>query len=196
MAEKLNLDGSPYHPPTFVDGEIYPLQWSVGSAVNEVYDLTGLPSAEDARYLFNTVKFHIGQVYRLLDEVDFITNMDEFYGHSAPAEKVNECRLWYVQFLLILSLGKAFLSQSKNRTDPPGSKYFVRAMSLMPDHGCLWKDSLMAIDVLALAGLYLYSIDHRESGHIYVRMPPILLEATLCSLSPLYRLSRQYVLRS
>ncbi|PYH76783.1 hypothetical protein BO82DRAFT_436379 [Aspergillus uvarum CBS 121591] len=40
-------------------------------------------------------------------------------------------------------------------------------MSLMPDHASLWKDSLLlAIEVPALASLYLYSIDQRESAHI------------------------------
>ncbi|KAF7595575.1 hypothetical protein BBP40_005610 [Aspergillus hancockii] len=41
-------------------------------------------------------------------------------------------------------------------------------MSLMPDHASLWKDSLLASETLALAGLYLYSIDHRESAHVYI----------------------------
>jgi proline utilization trans-activator len=170
LKEKLNLTGSPYTTPAFGDNEAYPLHWEDGSVVNKTPDVTGLPCVEDARYLFNTVKFHIGQIYRLLDEGAFIANMEEFYSHNSAVEKANECRLWFVQFLLVLSLGKAFLSQSKNRKEPPGAKFFKRAMSLMPDHGSLWRDSLMAIDLLALAGLYLFSIDHRESGHVYVRM--------------------------
>lgn len=171
LIEKLNLNGSPYHPPNFVDEEVYHLQWSVGSAVTQNPDVTGLPSIEDARYLFNTVKFHISPVYRLIDEADFVAKMEAFYWENNAVEKANQCRLWFVQFLLVLSMGKAFLSQSKSKTEPPGSKFFKRAMSLMPDHGSLWKDSLMAIDVLALAGLYLYCIDQRESGHVYVRTP-------------------------
>jgi proline utilization trans-activator len=170
LTEKLNLNGSPYNTPAFGDNEAYPIQWEVGSAVKKKPDVTGLPGLEDARYMFNTVKFHIGQIYRLFDDDAFIANMEEFYGDNAAVEKANECRLWFVQFLVVLSLGKAFLSQSKSRTEPPGAKFFTRAMSLMPDHGSLWKDSLIAIDVLALAGLYLFSIDHRESGHVYVSL--------------------------
>ncbi|QQK40055.1 Zn(II)2Cys6 transcription factor [Penicillium digitatum] len=41
-------------------------------------------------------------------------------------------------------------------------------MSLIPDHASLWKDSLPAIEVLAIAALYLYSIDQRESAYIYL----------------------------
>lgn len=113
---------------------MYLLQWSKGSAVNDPPDVTGLPSVEDARYLFSTVKFHIGQIYRLLDEATFVTNMDSFYAQGASSEKANELRSWYVQFLLVLSLGKAFLSQSKNRSEPPGSKFFKRAMAHAGPH--------------------------------------------------------------
>lgn len=85
-----------------------------------------------------------------------------------------EHRLWFIQFLLVLAFGTAFLHRSGRSKDPPGSKFFIRAMSLMPDQAPLWKGSLLAIEVLGMAGLYLYSIDQRESAHIYVRFtfPP------------------------
>jgi proline utilization trans-activator len=177
LTEKLNLHGSPYNTPSFEDNESYPLQWEVGSAVNKPPDVTSLPCVEDARYLFNTVKFHLGQVYRLLDEKAFVTQMEEFYRQDASVEKADECRLWFAEFLLVLSLGNAFLSQSKHRKEPPGAKFFRRAMALMPDYGSFWKDSLISIDFLtplALAGLYLYSLDHREAGQVYVKTPLLL----------------------
>ena len=122
------------------------------------------------------MKFHIGQIYRLLEENAFIKNMQDFYQHKTAVDKAKESRVWFVQFLLVLALGTAFLSQPKNKTRPPGAKFFERAMSLMPDHGYLWRDGLMAIDVLALAGLYLYCIDHRESAHVYVSDPQHYVE--------------------
>ena len=168
MTDKLNLGASPFSAPNFATSPVYALNWSTGSAVNGVPDVSGLPSLEDAKYLFNTVKFHMGQIFRLLDDRAFLADMEDFYGHNNPAEKADHSRLWFVQFLLIVSLGKAFLSQSKNKRDPPAARFFTRAMSLMPDHGEMWKNSLMAIDVLCLAALYLYSIDHRESANVYV----------------------------
>ncbi|KAI9712006.1 MAG: hypothetical protein M1820_001714 [Bogoriella megaspora] len=168
MTEKLNLRGTSFHAPRFNDREVYDLQWQVGSAVNDVPDVIGLPSIDDTRYLFSTVKFHIGQIYRLLDTNTFIKNIEELYTQNAATKKANASRLWFVQLLLVLSLGKALLSRSRITMDPPGSKFFKRAMAMMPDHGTLWKDSLMAIDVLALAALYLYSIDLRESAHLFV----------------------------
>lgn len=177
MSEKLHLK-SPYSDLNFLETDIYPLQWKP-SVADEPPDISGLPSIDYALYLFNTVKFHLGQNYRLFDEELFVSNVQEFYYGNA-IQKATECRLWFVQFLLVLSFGNAFLSGSRNK-DPPGAKFFIRAMSLIPDHASLWKDSLLAIEVMALTGLYMYSIDHRESAHVYVsifRYFPIY--ASLC----------------
>ncbi|KAI9034871.1 Zn(II)2Cys6 transcription factor [Aspergillus affinis] len=164
MTEKLHMP-SPYTVPNSLDCDVYPLRWRP-AAFDDPPDITGLPSIDHALYLFNTVKFHLHQNYRFFDEETFLAHVHEFY-FGAAAQKAAECRLWFVQFLLVLAFGNAFL-QSRATQDPPGSKFFVRAMSLIPDHASLWKDSLLATEVLALAGLYLYCIDHRESAHVYV----------------------------
>ncbi|PLB53595.1 Zn(II)2Cys6 transcription factor [Aspergillus steynii IBT 23096] len=164
MTEKLCMP-SPYTVPNSLDCDVYPLRWRP-AAFDDPPDISGLPSIDHALYLFNTVKFHLHQNYRFFEEETFLAHVHEFY-FGAAAKKAAECRLWFVQFLLMLAFGNAFL-QSRATQDPPGSKFFVRAMSLMPDHASLWKDSLLATEVLALASLYLYCIDHRESAHVYV----------------------------
>ncbi|KAJ5288682.1 hypothetical protein N7478_001712 [Penicillium angulare] len=165
MAENLHLE-SPYQVPSSLDQEVYPLRWR--AAPNEdPPDISGLPSHDDALYLFNTVKHHLDQHYRFFDEEAFTAHLHEFYGNNS-LRKATEDRLWFVHFLLVLAFGNAFLLRSRNSRDPPGSKYFVRAMSLMPDYTDLWTKGLMAVEVMALAGLYLYSIDHRELANVYV----------------------------
>lgn len=168
MAEKLHL-ASPYNIPNSLDLKVYPLHWQqahTATSATDPVDISGLPSVDHALYLVKTVKFHLDQRYRLLDEDVFLPHIHEFY-YGNPVRKATECRLWFVQFLLVLAFGNAFLLKSKD--PPPGSKFFVRAMALMPEHEALWNDGLLAIEVLALAGLYLYSVDHRESAHVYVR---------------------------
>ncbi|KAJ5116279.1 hypothetical protein N7456_000627 [Penicillium angulare] len=165
MAENLHLE-SPYRVPSSLDQEVYPLRWR--AAPNEdPPDISGLPSNDDAIYLFNTVKHHLDQHYRFFDEEAFTTHLHEFYGNNSLRKATEDC-LWFVHFLLVLAFGNAFLLRSRNSRDPPGSKYFVRAMSLMPDYTDLWTKGLMAVEVMALAGLYLYSIDHRELANVYV----------------------------
>ncbi|KAK1625408.1 hypothetical protein BDP81DRAFT_463935 [Colletotrichum phormii] len=103
--------------------------------------------------LFNTVKFHLSQNYQLIDETNFVKNIEEFY-YSLASKKAAESHLWFVQFLLVLSFGQAFLSRSKGSREPPGAKFFVRAMALLPETNSLWKDSLLAIE--------------RESAQLYI----------------------------
>ncbi|KAF4497781.1 C6 transcription factor [Fusarium agapanthi] len=150
-------------PPQLIEEDVYKLSWQQLDKA----DVSGLPSLDYAIYLFHTFKFHLGQTYRLFDEVEFVNQIRDFY--SDAQSKAEENRLWYVKFLLILAFGTAFLSsQPLPSKEPPGAKFFVRAMGLMPDHTALWKDSLFAIEVLAMVGLYLYSIDERESAHVYL----------------------------
>lgn len=166
MTEKLHVD-SPYRVPSSLDKEVYPLRWKPAS-VEEPPDISGLPSIDDAMYQFNTVKHHLDQHYRFFDEESFTGHLNEFYSGNS-IEKATRNRLWFVHFLLVLAFGSAFLLRSRNPKDPPGSKFFLRAMSLLPDYTSLWTDGVLAVEVLALAGLYLYSIDHREAAHVYVR---------------------------
>jgi proline utilization trans-activator len=165
IAEKLHVE-SHYSGPELFDGDLYPIQWQPVRAA-EHPDISNLPSIDHALYLFNTVKFHLGHNHLLIDEREFVTHVHEFY-YGDPIKQANECRLWFVQFLLVLAFGNAFLLSSKNTTDPPGAKFFLRAMSLMPDHTALSQGGFLAIEVLSLTGLYLYSIDHRSSAHVYI----------------------------
>ncbi|RAQ73053.1 hypothetical protein COH20_007445 [Aspergillus flavus] len=163
--KKLQLRNT--HSAHTIEKESYPIRWDASPA-DDPPDISGLPSLDHALYLSETVKFHLGQSYRLYNEDEFIHNVREFY-HGDSVKMATEHRLWFILFLLVLAFGTAFLHRSKRSKDPPGSKFFIRAMSLMPDHAPLWKGSLLAIEVLGMAGLYLYSIDQRESAHIYVR---------------------------
>lgn len=166
MAENLHLE-SPYKIPSALNREIYPLRWTPAPA-EDPPDISGLPSIDDALYLFNTVKHHLDQHYRFFDEESFTRHLNEFYTDNS-LQKATDNRLWFVHFLLVLAFGNAFLLRPRNTTNPPGSKFFLRAMSLLPNYTDLWTEGLLAVEVLALAGLYLYCVDHRESAHVYVR---------------------------
>ncbi|KAL2824839.1 hypothetical protein BJY01DRAFT_262820 [Aspergillus pseudoustus] len=165
IAENLHVESHCSGPELF-DGDLYPIQWQPVRA-NEHPDISNLPSIDHALYLFNTVKFHLGHNHLLIDETGFIENVHRFY-YGDSIKHANECRLWFVQFLLVLAFGNAFLLPSRSAKDPPGAKFFLRAMSLMPDHTALSRGGFLAIEVLSLTGLYLYSIDHRSSANVYI----------------------------
>lgn len=152
--------------PLAVDGDAYQLHWRQASS-EELPDISGLPSLEHALYMLNTVQFHFGHLYRLFDEDEFLRNLQEFYDNAAA--KVQSNRLWYVQFLMILAFGEAFLAPVRKAANTSSwTKYFSRAMSLLPDVTGLWQEPILSIEVLALIGLYFHSVDMRDTAYVYV----------------------------
>ena len=166
MTEKLDchLPDSSNVPVT---GELYPLAWKPLGA-DEAPDIRGLPSVDHALYMFHTVKFHLSQHYRFFEDSLFVDNLHEFYLGGAQA-KASSSRIWFAQFLIVLAFGTAFLTPTTQGTDElAGKEYFLRAMALLSDNTSIWKESLLAIETLALAALYLYCIDYRESALLHV----------------------------
>lgn len=155
----------PSLPDNITDPDIYNLTWDATSPPDGP-DLSGLPSENHAIYLFNTVKFHFGQTFRLFDEARFEREIRGFYAKTLQGPV--EHRVWFAKFLLMLAFGTAFHAKPIGSREPPGAKFFGRAMTLIPDTTSLWKDSLLGIEVLALVALYTCSIDERETAYIFV----------------------------
>ncbi|RAL10199.1 putative C6 transcription factor, partial [Aspergillus homomorphus CBS 101889] len=152
--------------PLAVDGDAYQITWRHASS-EEAPDTSGLPSLEHALYMVSTVQFHFSNMYRLFDEDAFLRHLYEFYQDAA--KKVQESRLWYVQFLVILAFGEAFLAPVRTVSNTAAwTKYFSRAMSLLPDITGLWQDPTLAIETLALIALYFYSVDMRDTAYCYI----------------------------
>ncbi|GAP93113.1 putative Zn 2Cys6 transcription factor [Rosellinia necatrix] len=164
MSNKLNISPSE-NTHNFMKGNPYELRWKPAGP-EDVSSTKGLPSMDHALYLFDTVKFHLGHRYRFFDP-EFVSDVKRFYKCSVD-EQAATSRLWFIQFLLVLAFGNAFLSRSKAANSPAGSNFFLRAMSLMPDQADMWKGSILAIEVMALAGLYLFSVGRREAAHTFL----------------------------
>ncbi|KNG84696.1 C6 transcription factor [Aspergillus nomiae NRRL 13137] len=152
--------------PLAVDGDAYQLQWRQASS-EELPDISGLPSLEHALYILNAVQFHFSHLYLLFDEDEFLRHLYEFYDNAEV--KVQESRLWYVQFLIVLAFGEALLAPVRKVSNAASwTKYFLRAMSFLPDITGLWQDPVLAIEVLTLIGLYFHSIDMRDTAYCYI----------------------------
>lgn len=151
--------------PLNLDGAAYRLTWT-RRPIDESPDLSGLPSLDYALYLYNTVKFHLGQLFRLIDEEHFLSNLNAFY-QSIPTG-ASASRLWYVQYLLVLAFGKAFLVAGTASSTPVGSHFAARALSLLPEFPDIHGEDILEIEVLCLAALYLQSIDMRIAAFQYV----------------------------
>lgn len=117
----LNLDGTPFR-----------LARSLKPTV-EIQDVQNLPSNDYATYLYNTVQYRLGDLLGIIDEGHFMAHLKLF--KEDPYQTAKTHRLWFVEFLLVLAFGKAFLNHpgSSTASGPPGSEHAAHVMSLMPD---------------------------------------------------------------
>ena len=157
----LNVDGAarPFHLPGMRNSD------------QPLISTDKLPSLDYALYLVNTVKFHISQTYHIFDESSFMKHLYSLYNDGArPMNQQN--RLAYIQFLIVIALGKALLNRNSNgvksQAAPSGSEYFVQALELIPDVMGLYSDPIMAVEICCGLALYMQSVDDRNSAYVYV----------------------------
>lgn len=152
-------------PPVDAQNSVYKLSWPINGS-DQLPDLGDLPSLDYSLYLVNTIKFHACQLLRLFDEEEFVGSLHEF--HRFGLSKLQSSRLWFVQFLLLVALSKGFISTLRIPGTPPGSEYFQKAMSIMPDYVSLTREPILAIEVLCMIAVYLMSVDMQNAAYGYV----------------------------
>lgn len=149
--------------PLNFDAEAYAVNATSRHVPADAY--TALPSLEVASFYVQVLKFKTNPFFYLFDESVFMAQMHHFYESLTDTPLTN--RIWYVHYLLIMAFGKALSTQSRFGCIE-GLDLFDRALRLLPDASILWEDPLTATEVLCCVGLYLYSIDHRSAGYMYV----------------------------
>ncbi|KAL4894788.1 fungal-specific transcription factor domain-containing protein [Aspergillus ambiguus] len=151
--------------PWNADGGVYKMQWTP-LGPDDPPDITNLPPLDYALFLFNSVKFHFGPLFYLINEPEYLRNLHEFYENITV--KASTARLWYAQYLLILAFGKAFTGHIVLPGNPAGCQYATRAMGLLPGLGGLNDDSLLSVQVLTLAAVYFQAIDMRVAAFQHI----------------------------
>lgn len=154
------------------DDHVYDLKWD-GNRANtpqDIFDVANLPTADFARYLIDSVKFHCGQLFYLFDENRFMEQFAAF--QQSPAEKARSSPLWFCHYLLILAFGKSFVVQSARSQSPAGVEHFIQAMQCMPDFTFFDGDPIEKTQVLCCAALYLQCVHCRGPAYRMVRSKP------------------------
>lgn len=155
---------SQQHTPIHWDAESY---LNFDCALLPLPDFADLPSLEVSLLNLHIVKFRTTPLYYLFNEITFTESLNQFYKNLAVG--LQPSRTWYVQYLLVMALGKAF-NPPRGNSRMSGMDLFNRALQLLPDVTVLYREPLLAIEILCCIALYLYSIDHRSAGYINVRM--------------------------
>jgi hypothetical protein len=140
---------------------------SIRKSLNLVDD--ELPSREYAKYLAETVLFHLGDIYHLFEKESFMSKVTQFYDSGRHKQPLKG--LWPTQLLLVIALGKACLQRGASSLGPPGAAEFLRAVRLQTDVLDLWSDTILHMEILCLTSLYLLFSDMRETAYTFVRVP-------------------------
>ncbi|KAH8900601.1 hypothetical protein GQ53DRAFT_129539 [Thozetella sp. PMI_491] len=122
-----------------------------------------MPSREYAKYLSETVLFHLGDIYHVFDKERFMEMLDAFYDRNQPLRNLS-----HVQLLLVIAFGKLFLRRGASSLGPPGAADFLRALRLQPDVLDLWDDPILRMEVLCLISLYLNTADMRPTAYTFI----------------------------
>lgn len=153
--------------PLNIDGVAYPIEFPSMTQAGSPISMDGLPSLDYALYLTNTVKFHICQTYHVFHEPSFMESLYTLYNEGPrPITPLN--RMQYIQYFLIMALGKALVTRGTSKTTCPGSEYFKMAIELFPDVTGLYQDPILSTEVCCGIAIYLQSVDHRNSAYVYV----------------------------
>ncbi|PYI03707.1 Zn(II)2Cys6 transcription factor [Aspergillus sclerotiicarbonarius CBS 121057] len=145
-----------------IDTMTYSLQWD-GLRSSVIPAIRRLPSLDQALFLITATKFHTWQIFHLFDEESFMVQLHQFYEN--PNQNIHTKGLWFIHFLVIIALEKAFVGVKANGANPPGGEYFTTALMMLPDYSFLWKDPCNSAELLCSMALYLQSIDWRTSAH-------------------------------
>ncbi|RGP63942.1 transcriptional regulatory [Fusarium sporotrichioides] len=166
IRQYVNQETSP-EIPLNIDGAAFNIELPRMTQAEAPINIESLPSLDYAIYLTNTVKFHIAQTYHIFDEVHFMRGLLSLYNDGPPPLSA-ENQMWYIQYFLVMALGKGLLTRGMSKAGSPGSEYFLRAMELFPDASGLYEDPLLSIEVCCGLALYLQSVDHRNSAYVYL----------------------------
>ncbi|KAG4268066.1 hypothetical protein FPRO04_04482 [Fusarium proliferatum] len=151
------------------DGVAFNIELLSMKETDLVINIEGLPSLDYALYLTNTVKFHIVQTHHLFDEQRFMPALHSLSNDGPPLVTAGN-RMWYVQYFLIMALGKGLLTRGMSKAGSPGNEYFMKAMELFSDTYGLYIDHILSIGVCCGLALYLQAVDHRNSAYVYLGM--------------------------
>ena len=125
-----------------------------------------LPKSESFRF-FNRFISLMGVTQHFLDPRSFSDALDLMY-QSPSARASQERTMWYIQYLLVISIGMLIGCVSDGSGTPPGNAYFAEAMRRLPPTYQLGEHGIISVEILCLVSLYLQWCDRRHDAYLYV----------------------------
>lgn len=126
-----------------------------------------LPSEQDSHRLLGLFLSYMGVNQHYLDPRIFVDTMAELY--QSPASRLHQMKtMWFIQYLLIMAMGKLMDTDTQTAGPHPGVSYFAEAMRLLPQQYELGSHGVISVEILCLVALYLQWCDRKHDAYLYV----------------------------
>ncbi|THZ82733.1 hypothetical protein D6C84_05554 [Aureobasidium pullulans] len=154
-------------------------------------NFSGPPSQEESYRLLDLFLVYLGVSQHFLDPRIFSDNITLFHL-GEPSQVRLYKSMWYVQYLLVMAMGKLLDGQSgiESSSRPPGWDYFAEAMRLLPPLGQLRETGVVAVEILAVLTTYLQWTDWPDEAYLYVRSTAIGIALRLATALGCFRASK------
>ncbi|EEU45583.1 uncharacterized protein NECHADRAFT_80631 [Fusarium vanettenii 77-13-4] len=133
-----------------------------------IANVRGWPSEEEANQLLELVVLNVGISQHLFDIRSFSDSLSRLYRDTGNETPIRG--LWFVQVLFVLAIGKLLRAGTVEDSEVPGVAFFNEAMKHMPAMSDMKKHSILGIEVVGLAALFLQVADRKDEAYLYASM--------------------------
>lgn len=145
-----------------------------------IANVRGWPSEEEANQLLELVVLNVGISQHLFDIRSFSDSLSRLYRDTGNETPIRG--LWFVQVLFVLAIGKLLRAGTVEDSEVPGVAFFNEAMKHMPAMSDMKKHSILGIEVVGLAALFLQVADRKDEAYLYVCYPFLLCSCILLTI--------------
>ncbi|KAL5605941.1 hypothetical protein FOVSG1_006088 [Fusarium oxysporum f. sp. vasinfectum] len=130
-------------------------------------DFPILPSESEAFRLLDIVSLYIGQSQSHFDVREVSDNIGLYYAD--PGCQLEPSTAWFLRMVIILAIGKLLFGDDADNAANcyPGSNLFEYVHARLPSLSEQYSQGRVAIETLALLGVYLQAMNRKEEAYIY-----------------------------
>lgn len=137
----------------------------------------------------------MGVSQHFLDPRTFTDTMTLLF-QSKRTQQAQKSTLWFVQYLLVMAMGKLMDFDTQSTKPFPGAAYFAEAMQLLPPLHQLGSHGVIAVEILCLVATYLQWCNRKHDAYVYVSECACCVLGLRCKNCRLLAHAHIYLLRS
>lgn len=145
-------------------------EWCSTVNLIEAVRSKALPTEAESHRLFELFLSYMGGNQHFLDTRSFSDHLTLLF--EGPGTRSAQMKTtWFIQYLLVMAMGKLMDDDTATSSDLPGAAYFAEAMRRLPPLHKLGECGVTSVEILCLVTTYLQWCDRRHDAYLYVGSP-------------------------